>query len=580
MHNRIVTLTAEIDRSHALLLSEPQILIAWAAAADEAEIVGDATIVAAAGTTQRVLAFGTWLDAEQAQAMERAVEALRSRGESFAMPLNPIDGRPVEAEGRAVGGRAILRLRDVSGIRQELAALAARHRDLLEDVDSLRTLINAIPSPLWARDQSGSLVFVNAAYVNAVEAKDAADAIERRLELLDRAAREESAHARRAGTIYRNRLPAIVAGTRRTFDVIDIPTRRGSAGAAFDATESEQMRLELARIVDAHRRTLDQLATGVAIFAADQRLSFYNAAYRALWDLDAGFLDQGPTDGAVLEKLRAARKLPEQQDFRQWKSQFHEAYRALEAKEHEWYLPDGRTLRVVTTPNPEGGVTYLFDDVTERLDLERRYDSLIRVQGETLDNLNEAVAVFASDGRLRLLQSGLLAHVEAERRGACRTAAYRGGDRLVRAVASRGHDVAGAARDGDGDRGPRAGHRPPGTPRRQHRRLRHNAAARRRDARHLPGRLRHGQCRARAARTQRRAGGRRSDQDRLRTPRLLRAALAADQHHRLRAFPQRSGDRPADGKASANISATSPSRPTRCLPSSTTSSISPPSTPA
>jgi signal transduction histidine kinase len=67
-----------------------------------------------------------------------------------------------------------------------------------------------------------------------------------------------------------------------------------------------------------------------------------------------------------------------------------------------WHLPDGRTIRVVTTPNPEGGVIYLFDDVTERLDLERRYDALIRVQGATLDNLAEAVAVFGSDGRLRL----------------------------------------------------------------------------------------------------------------------------------------------------------------------------------
>jgi signal transduction histidine kinase len=80
----------------------------------------------------------------------------------------------------------------------------------------------------------------------------------------------------------------------------------------------------------------------------------------------------------------------------------HEAYRAVEAKEQMWHLPDGRTLRVVTTPNPEGGVIYLLDDVTERLDLERRYDALIRVQSETLDNLTEAVAVFGSDGRLRL----------------------------------------------------------------------------------------------------------------------------------------------------------------------------------
>ena len=47
-------------------------------------------------------------------------------------------------------------------------------------------------------------------------------------------------------------------------------------------------------------------------------------------------------------------------------------------------------------------MTYLFHDVTRRLDLERRYEALIRVQGETLDNLAEAVAVFGSDGRLRL----------------------------------------------------------------------------------------------------------------------------------------------------------------------------------
>jgi signal transduction histidine kinase len=138
------------------------------------------------------------------------------------------------------------------------------------------------------------------------------------------------------------------------------------------------------------------------MFGPDHRLTFYNSAYRALWDLDAVFLDQNPTDSAVIEMLRAARKLPEQQDFRQWKTQLHEAYRAVEPTEHVWHLPGGRTLRVVTTPNPDGGLTYLFHDVTERLDLERRFQELIRVQGETLDNLAEGVAVFGSDGRLRL----------------------------------------------------------------------------------------------------------------------------------------------------------------------------------
>src|SRR4029079_189408 len=201
---------------------------------------------------------------------------------------------------------------------------------------------------------------------------------------------------------YSGRLPAVVAGQRRSFDVMTVPAGRGSAGIALDATEAEGLRGELKRMMDAHRRTLYQLATGVAIFGSNQRLAFYNTAYRLLWDLDPIFLDQGPNDSAVLDRLRASRKLPDEQDFRQWKTALYDAYRAVEPKEHMWHLPDGRTMRVVTTPNPEGGVIYLFDDGTARLDLDRRDDALIRVQGETLDNLTEAVAVFGSDGRLRL----------------------------------------------------------------------------------------------------------------------------------------------------------------------------------
>ncbi len=309
---------------------------------------------------------------------------------------------PIEAQGRAIGGRAVLRLKDASGIKRELVDLVGRYERQSTELAALRALAEKLPSPVWTRDAAGHLTFVNAAYTRAVEAKNAADAIERRLELLDSAARETIAQTRASGGSYAGRLRAVAAGARRTFDVLDFRTETGSAGIGMDVTEVETLHGALTRLADAHRRTLDQLSTGVAMFGADHRLSFYNAAYRALWDLDAAFLDQGPTNSAVIEALRAARKLPEEQDFRQWKAQLHEAYRAVEAKDHTWHLPGGRTLRVVTTPNPDGGVTYLFHDVTERLDLERRFEELIRVQGETLDNLAEGVAVFGSDGRLRL----------------------------------------------------------------------------------------------------------------------------------------------------------------------------------
>jgi signal transduction histidine kinase len=398
----INNLREERDRANALLHAEPQIIVVWPAGTDEPEITGDVAIAIRTPQPRRVLAFGSWLAPDLALAVEDAVDALRTEGRSFSQTMTTLQQRHVAIEGRAIGGRAVLRIKDLTGAKSELAELAADHQQLRRDIDTVGRLLEALPSPVWARDATGQLTWVNAAYARAVEARDGADAVARNLEILDTAAREGAVQARAAGDFYQASLPVIVAGTRRIFEVIDRLSPGGSAGIGIDVTEVEALRAEIARMIEAHRRTLDQLATGVAIFSADQRLEFYNAAYRVLWGLEPTFLDSQPSDSAVLDRLRATRKLPEQADFRNWKGELHEAYRALEPRQHEWHLPDGRTLRVVTTQNPEGGVTYLFDDVTERLKLVRRYEALIGVQGETLEALAEGVAVFGSDGRLDL----------------------------------------------------------------------------------------------------------------------------------------------------------------------------------
>lgn len=221
-------------------------------------------------------------------------------------------------------------------------------------------------------------------------------------DLLDRAGRDAIAASRPGGPVFQRRLSTVVAGKRRVFDVVDVETGGGSAGLAVDVTELENVQFELKRTMESHDRTLDQLASAVAIFGPDRKLKFYNAAYRALFGLEAKFLESGPEDGAVLDQLRALRKLPEQADFRSWKRDMLAAYQSVETRESWWHLPGGQTLRVIANPHPQGGVTYIYENVTERLDLESRYNALIRVQGETLDHLSEGVAVFGSDGRLRL----------------------------------------------------------------------------------------------------------------------------------------------------------------------------------
>ncbi|WP_412774131.1 ATP-binding protein [Nitrobacter sp.] len=397
-------LQSEADRFRALLFAEPQVLISWGAGEDRPQISGDTALLLPQDAKQplRIVAFGTWLPPEPALQMDHAVDALRSAGEGFLLNLVTSAGRTVEAMGRAIGGQAIVRIRDLGGLRRDLAEMTLRHDNLLEETGMLRAFAAAAPWPLWARGEDGKLNFANAAYARATEAADAADAIERNLELLDSDDRIAMARALNEHATFTGRLPIVIGGERRMYDVHALRAAGGSAGIALDAGEAVTLREMLARMADAHRRTLDQLSSGVAVFDGRRRLAFYNDSYRRLWDLDRAFLDGNPDDSSVLDRLRAARKLPEQPDFRAWKARLHEAYRANEAAKDVWYLPDGRALSIVTTPNPEGGVTYLFDDVTESLDLARRYDRLITVQRETLDSLTEAVAVFGSNGRAQL----------------------------------------------------------------------------------------------------------------------------------------------------------------------------------
>ncbi len=73
-----------------------------------------------------------------------------------------------------------------------------------------------------------------------------------------------------------------------------------------------------------------------------------------------------------------------------------------EQPDEVWHLPDGRTLRMVAQPHPFGGLLYLFEDVSGLVTLESSLNRLIGVQKGTLDNLYEGVALFGSDGRLKL----------------------------------------------------------------------------------------------------------------------------------------------------------------------------------
>jgi len=325
-----------------------------------------------------------------AMPLSLALDALSDKATPFALDAHDRNGLRIHLRGRPVGGMAAVWL------EPEKAAKS--------DTLDFRAILDALPVPVWLRDRTLSLIWGNRAFAeaNGVANSEAAVAAQA---VLDKTEPDLAATARNTRQVQEQRRFAVVGGQRRALAFTHVPMDDLSiVGSAVDVSESVQAGAKLQQHIDAHSDTLDRLATAVAIFGRDQKLTFYNRAFAKLWDLPETWLDTHPNDAEILDRLRQARKLPEQRDYQAWKRQRLALYTepAEYLPEEYWHLPSGKTLRVVAQPHPFGGLTFLYEDVTERIALESSYNTLSRVQSATLNTLQEAVAVFGLDGKLKL----------------------------------------------------------------------------------------------------------------------------------------------------------------------------------
>ena len=321
----------------------------------------------------------------------RRLRALFDRGEPCAFEARGANG-VVSVEGRTAGALAWLRLSPIEGAGAGLPT-AARFAAFLD----------ARPEPAWIAGADGRMQWANRAWLAAVDAADVAEAVERRL-TFDRAADALASEAANLGERRESVRWASTGGRRRAFRFVAEPLEGGGVGVwAQDATEVEETRETLRRHVEAHDETLNHITEAVAIFSQSRRLSFHNAAFAELWGLEPAWLVERPSHAEVLDRLRQRRRLPETADYAKWKAAELARYESIGPQPDDiWTLPDGRTLRIVRQPHPLGGLLLLFSDITGELKLKAQYNALIQVQQATLDKLNDAVAVFGSDGRLRL----------------------------------------------------------------------------------------------------------------------------------------------------------------------------------
>ncbi|AAK25446.1 cell cycle protein kinase DivL [Caulobacter vibrioides] len=317
--------------------------------------------------------------------------ALFERGEPCVFEARGPHGL-VSVEGRAAGALAWLRLAPIDRADSGLPT-AAR----------FAAFVDSVVEPCWIAGADGQAIWGNAAFVRAVGAASAqAPALAGKS--FDRGADAVVVEAAGKGE-RREALRWInVEGRRRAFRLSAQPLDGGGVGVfCADVTEIEDVRDAFKKHVEAHDETLNHIAEAVAIFSQTRRLSYHNTAFAELWGLEPAWLADRPTHGEVLDRLRQRRRLPETIDYAGWKAAELARYEDLGPQADDlWDLPDGRTLKVVRQPHPLGGMLLIYSDITGELRLKAQYNALIQVQQATLDKLNDAVAVFGSDGRLRL----------------------------------------------------------------------------------------------------------------------------------------------------------------------------------
>lgn len=268
-----------------------------------------------------------------------------------------------------------------------------------KELARLSKILDVVEQPVWQRDKKLKIVFANSFYrVLAEVPPDLKDIVE-----LGKEVKKLAKVAIETGEMQCKRLKIVSGGKRLEFNVCETPFEGGTIGYARSMDDVFRAEEELKRYQEVQDQLLETSASAIAIYGPDQRLKYFNNAFVNLWKLEESWLGTEPTYGEILENLREKRRLPEQADFRSFKAENLGLFNSLTASKEDFYfLPNERSLRVIVIPHALGGLQFIYEDMTDRLALERSYNTLLAVQSETLANLHEGVAVFGESGKLTL----------------------------------------------------------------------------------------------------------------------------------------------------------------------------------
>ncbi|MCH2038442.1 MAG: ATP-binding protein [Rickettsiales bacterium] len=301
----------------------------------------------------------------------------------------------------------ILWFHDISVYNNELEKSVSKVKSLKSELKYFSVMLNNLPFPIWRRNKNLEVSYCNLAYshiveelsINSLESSggNVMEITPNSYELASRAQETKEAATIDEYLIY--------GGKRYLYKIVEAPLDKEQfqIGYGENITPLEKLQKEIEYHKTAQADILESSSSAMAMFGSNKRLKFHNQAFTRLWELDEKWLASNPSFGDFLETLREQRKLPEQVNFPKYKTELLSWFTDLIEPYNDFlHLPDGKALRVIAIPHALGGIIFAYEDMTDRLRIERSYNTLIAVQKATLDNLHEALVVFGQNGKMEL----------------------------------------------------------------------------------------------------------------------------------------------------------------------------------
>ncbi len=336
-------------------------------------------------------------EGEAAGVLKKAVEQLRTRCIPFDLIL-PKSGRHqmINAVGTIAGDDSGQPLADLLWMRLEVRPgipfppVPGLARTTVQTHDHLYRLLEYLPMPVWLRDGDQDIVFANQPGIEQTVGEPAREIAEK-------------AHAQKQALTEHHLL--ILNESPQLLEITESPLEGwpGTVGFAVDHSAREAKAVKSRRQALERNHVLENLTTAIAIFDTSTNLVFFNSAYATLWQLEEGWLATEPNISKILERLCKEMRLPERVDFAAFKDEQISQFGTLTGPVASLlHLPDGTTLQALTSRDSLGGLVFSYENITDRLALERSVNNVMTVQTAILENLHEAICVFGADGRLKL----------------------------------------------------------------------------------------------------------------------------------------------------------------------------------